>query len=108
VSPVSEIFSLPANISGDRRVPWLTKILAKDVPPLILIGWTRQAWRLLDLPPPIRKNQVAGVFDVNSATCQTKIWGSEGPERPYKNYDFCTSKFRISKGPGFVFPISLD
>jgi hypothetical protein len=36
-----------------------------------LIGWTGQAVRLLNLPPPIRrkKNQVARVLGVNSATC---------------------------------------
>jgi hypothetical protein len=34
----------------------VTKFRAKDVPLLILIGWTGQAGRLLNLSPPIRKN----------------------------------------------------
>jgi hypothetical protein len=50
-------------------VPWFTKILAKDVPLQISIGWTRQAGRLLNLPLPIGKIHVARVLMVNSAIC---------------------------------------
>jgi hypothetical protein len=41
VTPMSEIFSVAASISENRHLSWFTKILAKDVPIQILIGWTR-------------------------------------------------------------------
>jgi hypothetical protein len=50
-----EIFSLAANISEDRHLPCFTRILVKDVPLQILIGWSGETGRLLNLPPPIRK-----------------------------------------------------
>jgi hypothetical protein len=54
-TPVNEIFSVPASIPEDTHPHWVTKILAKDIPLQILIGWTGQAGRLLNLPSPIRK-----------------------------------------------------
>jgi hypothetical protein len=55
VSAVSEFFSVPASISEGKHLPWFTKFLVKDVPLQILIGWTRKAGRVLNLPPPIRE-----------------------------------------------------
>jgi hypothetical protein len=47
--------SVLASISEDMHLSWFTKILAKDDPLQILIGWTGQAGRLLNLTLPIRK-----------------------------------------------------
>jgi hypothetical protein len=52
---MSEIFSLAVSISEVRYLPWFTKILVKDVPLQILIGWSGQTGRLHNLSPPIRK-----------------------------------------------------
>jgi hypothetical protein len=57
---MSEIFSLIASFSEVRHLPWLTKILAKDVPLQILIGWSGESGGLLNLPPPIRKKKSNG------------------------------------------------
>jgi hypothetical protein len=52
----------------------VTKIQGKDVPLQILIGWTRQAGRLLNLSPPIRRKYLSDQsLGVNSATCFATI-----------------------------------
>jgi hypothetical protein len=72
------MFSLPASICGVRHLPWFARILVKVVPLMILMSWTQQAGRLLNLPPIRKQNRVARVLGVNSVTCyisvELKFW----------------------------------
>jgi hypothetical protein len=99
-------------MSGVRHLPWFAKILVKVVPLLILMGWTWQPGRLLNLPPPIRKKSSGRVLGFNSATCYISVTLKFGIVRvqkdPAKIMNSVPVKFRISKMLGFMFPINLD
>jgi hypothetical protein len=86
VFPVSKFFSVPASISEHRHLPWFYEFLAKDIPLQILIGWTRQNDRLLNLNSSIRKKSSGWGLEVLSATC----------------YVFVKLKFGVQKDPAKI------
>jgi hypothetical protein len=50
---MSENFGVSRHLG--EHLTWLPEIQAKDVPLPIVIGWTGQAGKLIELSPPIRK-----------------------------------------------------
>jgi hypothetical protein len=78
--------SVPANISEDKSMPRFYNFWAKNNPLQILIGRTRRAEWLHNLPSSIRENPIGqglrGELSYLLHICQIEIWGRVGPERP--------------------------